>query len=269
MTIAAAIQMTSSYDVKQNLQTAARLIEQAVKKNAKLIVLPENFALMGLHEQDKLAVKENFGAGVIQNFLAEQAKLHRIFLVGGTIPIARDNPAKVRAACLVFDDTGKCIARYDKIHLFDVIVGNQEQYQESNSIEPGQQITLLNSPAGKLGVAVCYDIRFPELFRQLFAKGAEIFVLPAAFTVPTGQAHWEILSRSRAIENFCYFIGACQSGTHANGRKTYGHSLIVDPWGKILASLPEGEGIITTEIDLNYLHELRKKMPIDKHRKLF
>jgi nitrilase len=269
MAFAAAIQMTSTHEIAVNLKTAERLICQAISAGAKLVVLPENFALMGLNPEDKIKAKEKFGTGPIQEFLASQAKTHHVWIVGGTIPIACKNENKIRSACLVFDDNGNFVARYDKIHLFDVIVvPGKEEHQESATIESGEELVVIDSPIGKLGIAVCYDIRFPELFRALLQHGAEVFAVPAAFTVPTGEAHWEILVRSRAIENLCYFIGACQTGTHTNGRSTYGHSLIVDPWGKKIASLVAGEGFIAANIDLEYSKELRKKMPVIEQRKM-
>lgn len=266
MTVVAALQMTSSHDIDANLATTARLLKHAAEKKAALAVLPENFALMRKEPEDVLKIKETLGQGKIQDFLAEQARKYRMWLVGGTIPITTEDPNKIYATSLVFDDQGNSVAHYDKMHLFDVIIG-KEEHHESKLITHGKHPVLVDTPFGKIGLAVCYDIRFPELFRYYFANGAEIFVLPTAFTVPTGQAHWEALTRARAIENFSYLIAACQTGTHTNGRSTYGHSMIIDPWGKILASLPEGEGIITAELDLHYLHEVREKMPVFKHRR--
>jgi len=264
----AAIQMTSTSDVKTNLEQAAELIAYAAKQNAKLAVLPENFVLMGKNETDKLNIKETFGTGPIQTFLAEQAKKHNIWIVGGSIPIAATQPDKVYNTCLVYNDQGQCIARYDKIHLFDVQVSDTETYLESQVIAAGDKIVVIDTPVGRLGLAICYDIRFSELFRTMQEKGAEIFALPTAFTVPTGQAHWEVLTRARAIENFCYLIAACQTGTHDSGRKTYGHSEIVEPWGTVITHLDQGKGVIVADIDLEKLHQIRKKIPVDKHRKI-
>lgn len=262
MSIIAAIQMNSNDMIDENLLAAKRLLQIAAKRGARLAVLPENFALM---QRDLyLTNKEPFGHGKIQDFLAEQAQKLKIWLIGGTIPIATNDPNKVYAASLIYTDQGQCLAHYDKIHLFDVVIG-QESYQESELIQAGSHPILIESPFGKIGMAVCYDLRFPNLFRYYFDRGAEIFVLPTAFTVPTGQAHWEVLTRARAIENFCYFIAACQTGSHPNGRETYGHSLIIDPWGKILVELAEGEGVITADIDLNYLRAMREKIPIQRH----
>jgi nitrilase len=258
----AAVQMCSSHVVSENLLTAENLIQQAAKNGAKLIVLPEMFAVMGLASTDKVAEKEIFGNGKIQSFLADQAKKHRAWIVGGTIPIQGDDQKKIRAASIIFDDNGHFVSRYDKIHLFDVSLSEKETYQESETTEPGNEIVVVDTPFGKLGQAVCFDVRFPELFQQLRQKGAEIITLPSAFTVPTGEAHWEILARSRAIDNFSYVIGACQGGTHSNGRKTYGHSMIIGPWGEIIAQKEDATpGIIYATIDLQKVHTARKAIP--------
>jgi deaminated glutathione amidase len=268
MAIAAALQMNSSDIINDNLATAARLLKQAADQNAQLVVLPENFALMRKDREQPLANKEYFGAGKIQDFLKEQADQHKMWIIGGTIPLASEDSDKIYAASLVFNDKGNCVARYDKMHLFDVNLGGNEEYQESYLIEYGKAPMVIDTPIGRVGLAVCYDVRFPELFRHMQKEGAEIFTLPTAFTVPTGIAHWEVLTRSRAIENLCYFIASCQTGTHSNGRATYGHSEIIDPWGRILSTLAESEGVITAEINLKYLYELREKMPVFKHRRL-
>ncbi len=268
MSKVAAIQMCSSYDIDENLKTAAHWIDEAAQQGAKLIVLPENFAIMGKNELDKLAMKEPFGHGKIQSFLSEQAKKQGVWLVGGTIPMACEEENRVKAASLLFDDTGRCVARYDKMHLFDVTISDHESYKESATISPGNQMVVVDTPMGKLGLVVCYDIRFPELFRCLFNQGAEIFAIPAAFTVKTGAAHWEVLARSRAIENFCYVIGAGQGGVHANGRKTYGHSLIVEPWGKVVAEKPGTDsGVIYAAVDLEHLREVRNSIPVAQHQR--
>ncbi len=269
MTKVAAIQMTSTHSIPENLDQARKLIEPAATAGAKLIVLPEMFATMGMDKEHAHTVYETFGSGPIQDFLAAQARHFKVWLVGGTLPIRSLDDQRARAACLLFNAKGECVARYDKIHLFDVYVtDSKESFQESKRIEPGDQVVVIDTPFGKLGLAVCYDLRFPELFRKMFDQGAEIIALPAAFTVPTGAAHWEILMRSRAIENTCYMIGAAQWGTHSKGRKTFGDSIIIDPWGKILAQLPEGIAVITADIDLNYLKEIRKNLPIAQHQKI-
>ena len=265
----AAIQMCSTKNIDNNLASAANLIEEAAKNNAKLIVLPEMFAIMGEKGIDKVAVKEQYGKGKIQTFLSEISKKHGIWIVGGTIPIACQNPNKVRAASLVFDDKGKAVARYDKIHLFDVTLSNNEIYKESDTTEAGSELVVVQTPVGKLGLSVCYDIRFPEMFRCLANQGAEILAIPSAFTVKTGEAHWRLLSQSRAIENFCYVIGAAQGGKHSSERETYGHSLIVEPWGSVIAEKNDtSPGIIYTTIDLEYLHKIRKSIPILQHQKV-
>jgi nitrilase len=265
-----AIQMTSNQSVEENLIQAEKLIKSAAEEGAQLLVLPEMFPIIGLSSLlNKADIYENFGHGHIQNFLAKQAKKYQLWIVGGTIPIKGKNPEKAASASLVFDDKGEIVARYDKVHLFDVMISETESYQESATIEPGSGLAVVETPLGKLGLSVCYDIRFPELYRHLFNLGAEIFTIPAAFTVKTGQAHWELLARSRAVENFCYVIGACQTGTHSNGRKTYGHSLIVNPWGEVIAKQEEGIGVITAEIDLRELNKIRSNMPVAAHQKIF
>lgn len=265
----AAIQMRSSNNVDDNLKTAERLIKEAALHDAKLVVLPEMFAIMGKTSEDKVAVKENFGAGKIQDFLSEQAKINKIWIVGGTIPIACDDENKVRAASIVYDDRGKVVARYDKIHLFDALISTTENYKESDTTEAGNEIVVVDTPVGKLGLSVCYDIRFPALFTALRNKGAEIIAIPSAFTVKTGQAHWHVLMRARAIENFCYVIGAAEMGTHASGRQTYGHALIVEPWGNVVEEILESrEGIVYADVDLKKLHDIRAAMPVHEHQKL-
>lgn len=257
----AAIQMTSTMDLAHNLTIASRLLKNACDAGAGLVVLPEMFALQQT-PADNLRIAEHLGQGKVQDFLAEQARKNQIWIVGGTIPIRCDNPSKARSACLVFNDKGERVARYDKSHLFDVKVSETESYQESDTIEAGTDWVVLDTPFGRLGLAVCFDIRFSEMFRYLFHQGVEIFAFPYAFTVKTGQAHFEILARARAIETFSYFIAAGETGDHLNGRKTYGHSMIISPWGDLLASLDTEEGIITADIDLNTLHEIRQNIPV-------
>ncbi len=260
MAIISAVQMNSSHDLDENLKTAERLIAEAADQGAEVIVLPENFALMPLQLKDRLKFKESKEGGPIHDFLRKLAQRHKVWLVAGTIPYSSNHEEKVRAACLVFNAQGDIVAHYDKMHMFDVSIYNHENYQESSVIEAGNQIVVVDTPVGKIGLAVCYDIRFPELFRCLFHKGAEIFVLPSAFTKATGGVHWEILSRARAIENFAYFVGCGQTGVHSNGRETYGHSLIVEPWGSVVSSIAEREGTIHADIDLDYLHKIRHNM---------
>lgn len=269
MSVIGCIQMASGPNVGANLLEAERLIATAVERGAGLVVLPENFAIMGKTEQDKLKVKESAGKGPIQEFLSQQAEKHGIWLVGGTVPIAGDNPDKVRAACLLFNDKGELAARYDKIHLFDVeLVESKERYNESETIEPGRDTVVVDTPLGRLGLAVCYDLRFPELFRSMLDEGMELVALPSAFTAVTGKAHWDILVRARAVENLCYVAAPAQGGYHVNGRETYGHSMIVDPWGTVLGRLTSGSGVVTAEMDRKRLERVRKTFPVLRHRSL-
>ncbi|MDD2814998.1 MAG: carbon-nitrogen hydrolase family protein [Thiotrichaceae bacterium] len=264
----AVIQMASGSNLNANLHEAARLLQDAAAMGAELVVLPENFFLMGIHETDKVALREAFGTGKIQQFLAQQALKHKFWLVGGTIPLLADSPDKVRAACLVFNPNGQCMARYDKMHLFDVNTTPSESYFESGTVEAGKQLVTVATPFGKLGLAICYDLRFPELFRQLVEQGVEIFCLPSAFTALTGRAHWEVLVRARAIENLSFMIASNQGGYHVNGRETHGNSMIVDPWGSILTQLRRGTGVICSDIDMEALRALRHSFPVLQHRKL-
>ncbi|BAW79910.1 nitrilase/cyanide hydratase and apolipoprotein N-acyltransferase [Candidatus Nitrosoglobus terrae] len=268
MSIVAAIQMASGPNVGANLLEAERLITQAAAEGANLVVLPENFALMGEKDGSLLSIVEEEGTGPLQSFLAQQAARNKLWLVGGTIPLRAIATSKVRAACLLFDANGKCVARYDKFHLFDVVLpGGEERYCESLTIEPGQNIVVADTPFGQIGLAICYDLRFPELFRALVEQGMEVLVLPSAFTAITGKAHWEPLVRARAIENLCYVVAAGQGGFHISGRTTYGDSMIVDPWGVVLARLPRGSGVITAELDSDRLHNTRRNFPAIEHRR--
>jgi deaminated glutathione amidase len=266
----AAIQMASSPHVRANLLEAEKLIAEAAKAGAKLVALPENFAIMGVDEFDKNKQKEVDGTGPIQDFLSYVAKKYMVWVVGGTIPLVANDEKKVRAACLVYNDFGERVARYDKIHLFDVSVPNtNEEYRESNSIEAGSSPLVIDTPFGKLGIAVCYDLRFPELFREMADLGMELLVIPAAFTAETGAAHWEVLLRARAIENLCYVIAPNQGGFHLNGRKTFGHSMIIDPWGIVLDCYKTGGGFVSASIDKERLEKVRASFPVLKHRRFF
>jgi len=263
----AALQMTSAADVTLNLEVAARLLAEAGAAGARVAVLPENFSFMGVHDADKRAIAEADGDGPVQRFLSQQARALRMWIVGGTTPLAIEAGARVAAACLVYDDDGRRAARYDKMHLFDVdIPGKAESYRESRNTAPGARPVLVPTPAGLLGLSVCYDMRFPELYRQLSAAGAQWFTMPAAFTVPTGRAHWETLLRARAIENLGYVVAPAQWGRHASGRETYGDSLIVDYWGTVLARLGSGVGVITAELNLAAQAEARRNFPALTHR---
>ena len=270
MSRCAAIQMASSPNISSNLIEAERLINDAVNAGAKLVALPENFALMGQHESDKINHKEQDGSGPIQDFLVNTAKRYAVWIVAGTIPIADPNNAdKVMAACLVYNELGERVAKYDKIHLFDVHVpGSDEVYRESDTISQGKKPLVIDSPFGKLGIAVCYDLRFPELFRTMQQQGMEILILPSAFTHKTGAAHWELLLRARAVENLCYVIAPNQGGFHVNGRQTYGHSMIVDPWGAVMDCHKSNAGFVTADIDLVRLHKTRESFPVLQHRQI-
>ena len=275
----AAVQMVSGGDLEKNLLAAENLIQQASSRGADLVLLPEVFAV--LEGGPMRPYGEEQGAGPIQSFLSAQAKRHGIYLVGGTIPlISRPKLQKgdadyliegrrVRPASLVYAPNGEMVARYDKIHLFDVSVADaQASYSESRSYEAGDEIVCSDTAIGKLGLSVCYDLRFPELYRELFAQGAQIVTVPSAFTKITGSAHWEVLLRARAIENQCYVIAAGQGGRHNEKRETWGHSMVIDPWGAVLDQKEEGEGIAVAEIDLEYLDSIRARMPIAQQRKL-
>ena len=264
-----ALQMTSGPDVAANLAVAGELLRQAADTGATLALLPENFAFMGLKDADKLAVGEAPGNGPIQDALAQLASRLSLWIVAGTMPLKRPGSAKVAAASLVFDAEGRQRARYDKIHLFDVDLPERgEVYRESTHIEPGREPVVIDSPLGRLGLSVCYDMRFPELYRELAARGAQVLLMPAAFTVPTGEAHWEVLLRARAVENQCYVVAAAQWGRHASGRETWGDSMVVDFWGRVLARSPAGVGVVTAGIDLGALDGVRKSFPALRHRVL-
>lgn len=261
----AAIQMASGPNVAGNLSEARRLIARAAEQGAKLVVLPEFFAIMGMTEQDKVVVREQEGAGPIQSFLSDAARQYKVWLIGGSIPLAASVPDKVLNSCLVFDDQGRQVARYDKIHLFNLSLGN-ESYDEAKTIEPGNKIVVVDSPFGRIGLAVCYDLRFPELFRAM--KDVDMIVLPAAFTETTGKMHWEVLVRARAIENLAYVVASAQGGYHVNGRETHGNSMIVDPWGRVLDRLPRGSGVVIADINRTYQASLRASLPALVHRTL-
>lgn len=261
----ALIQMISSAHIAENLKNAAQLMIQAKEAQASLVVLPENFALMGMQETDKVKCAESYQKGPIQDKISQLARDLGLWVVAGTIPI-KSSGSKVKASSIVYDDRGLTVARYDKIHLFDVRVSEQEAHEESRTIEGGTDLVVVDAPVGKIGLTVCYDLRFPELYQQLCAKGAQLFTVPSAFTAITGLAHWEVLLRARAIENLSYVLAANQGGHHENGRQTYGHSMIIEPWGKIIAQKEQGSGCIIAEVDLHRLQQLRKQFPsVDHH----
>ena len=269
MSKVAAIQMASGPNVQANLDEAKKLINIAVQQEAELIVLPENFAIMGMKEADMVAVAEQFGQGLIQDFLSAQAKKHDVWLVGGTTPIQSNEANKVYSTCLLFNNQGEVVSRYDKIHLFDVTLEeNDESYTESETTTPGEKVVVTETPFGRLGLAICYDLRFPEMFRAMADEKVDICVLPSSFTSLTGKAHWETLIRARAIENLSYMVAAAQGGYHVNGRETYGDSMIVDPWGVVLNRLPHGTGVVLSDIDLGKLKKTRQLFPALDHRRL-
>ena len=274
MTKIAAVQMASGTNISANLIEVSRQISNAVTAGAKLVVLPESFAIMGLQDSDQVKVAEDEGIGPIQNFLSEQAKKNKIWIIAGTVPINLESnnteyEKKIYAACLVYDEKGEKVSRYDKIHLFDVhLEKSNETYNESETIQAGNKAVVVETPFGKIGLSICFDLRFPELFRQLVLLGAEIIVVPAAFTASTGKAHWEVLLRARAIENLCYVVASAQGGYHVNGRETYGDSMIVDPWGVVLDRLPQGSGYVIADIDIEDINSIRKNFPVLKNRKI-
>lgn len=265
----ASIQMVSTPELQENLNTAARLIKVAAEEGAQLAVLPEYFCLMGLKDTDKVRARESYGNGPIQEQLSAIAKDNGIYLVAGTIPLEAGDPQKVLNTTLVFNPHGETIARYDKIHLFGFQT-ETERYQESETIEAGNEPGILKIAVGAqewiFGLSICYDLRFPELYRAL--GQVDCHIIPAAFTYTTGKDHWEILLRARAIENQCYVLASAQGGTHLNQRRTWGHSMLIDPWGDIFANLPEGEGFITGVLCKDKLNEVRSKLPALTHRKL-
>jgi deaminated glutathione amidase len=265
----AALQLAAGADVGENLRIASELLEAAAGAGAAVALLPENFAFMGRGEGDKLQVAEAPGSGPIQDFLAGSAARLKLWIIGGTIALKSATRERTTNTCLVHDATGQLRARYDKIHLFDVDVpGKRERYHESAYVQPGRDTVLVDTPAGRVGLSVCYDVRFPELYRRLSAAGAEILVVPSAFTAPTGRAHWETLLRARAIENLSFVVASAQAGIHESGRETYGDSLIVDFWGRILSRLPHGRGIVTAELDRAALAAARTSFPALTHRVL-
>ena len=262
----AVVQMRSGADVAANLATAERLLDQAAAAGATLAVLPENFAAMNPGPA-RHAHAERPGDGPRQRALGAAARRNGLWLVAGTLPLHAD-AGRVRAACLVFDASGAAVARYDKIHLFDVDVPGGESHRESAATEPGAGLTVVDTPVGRLGLSVCYDLRVPELYRGLVAQGATLFAVPAAFTATTGAAHWEVLLRARAIEDQCFVLAAAQHGEHPGGRRTHGDSMIVDPWGAVLARQPAGEGVVCADIDPAGLVGLRRSFPVLVHRRL-
>lgn len=261
----AAIQMASGPQVSANLSEAGRLIRMAAEQGAGLIGLPEYFAIMGMHDTDKVKVAEDFGKGPIQEFLSRTAKRFGVWIVGGSVPIKSSDAHKIRNSCLVYDADGHCVARYDKIHLFGFQRGD-EHYEESRTILPGSEVVAFDSPFGRIGLSICYDLRFPELYRAM--GQVELIFIPSAFTETTGKAHWETLVRARAIENIAYVVAPAQGGYHMNGRETHGSTMIVDPWGVVLDQLPRGSGVVIAGVNPVHQAELRTSLPALSHRTL-
>ena len=265
----AAIQMTSTRDVRANLADADRLLADAAARGAELAVLPENFYFMGATEAEKIAAVEPDGDGAAQRFLSEQAERLRLWIVGGTIHIRDAGADRAAARSLLIGPDGREAARYDKIHLFDVDIPGREaeRYLESASARAGTRVVTAATPAARVGMTVCYDIRFPALFHRLSVLGVDLIVVPAAFTVPTGEVHWKPLLQARAIESLVYVVAAAQCGEHAGGRRTYGHSLIIAPWGEILGELDASPGVLVADLDMIRLRQLREKFPVITHRR--
>jgi len=261
----AAVQTVSGNDVAENLRAIAPLVGEAASRGAQLVLLPEYFGILGARATDKVAVREVEGEGPQQAFLERMAREHAVWIIGGTVPLATGDPGRVRSASLVFGPDGRRVARYDKIHLFAFSHG-EERYDEGRTIEPGASPVAFDAPCGTIALSVCYDLRFPELYRS-FDRLA-LIVVPSAFTAVTGAAHWHVLLKARAIENQCYVLAAAQGGMHANGRRTYGHSVLIDPWGEVLAELDQGPGVIVGDIDPARIAQVRSDLPALSHRRL-
>ena len=259
----AAVQMVSGPEVAENLAVAGELIAQAAAEGARLVALPEYFCILGMRDRDKVEVREADGQGPIQDFLAAAAAKNKVWLVGGSAPLACADPDKVRNRCLVYDDAGRRVARYDKIHLFGFDLGS-ERFQESRSIEPGAEVVTLDTPFARLGLSICYDLRFPELYRRMGA--VDLILVPSSFTATTGKAHWEMLLCARAVENQAYILAPAQGGHHKNGRDTWGHSMVIDPWGKVLAVRDSGPGVVVAEVDHAEIARVRQILPALTHR---
>ncbi len=262
----AAVQMVSGPEVRPNLEAAGRLVAAAAAAGAKLVALPENFYIIGHHEGDKVKAREADGTGLIQDFLRDTAKKHAVWLLGGTVPLVSASENRIRSASLLYDDSGRRVARYDKMDVFRFEGGGTESYDEARTVEPGDAPVAVDSPFGRIALSVCYDVRFPELYRALGAF--DLMLVPSAFTVPTGTAHWETLMRARAIENQAYVVAPAQGGTHPSGRRTYGHSMIVDPWGEVLGVRVEGEGVVLAELDFGRIQQVRGQLPALDNRRL-
>lgn len=262
----AALQMVSTPDVARNLDAAARLIDQAARSGAELVALPEYFCLLGRRDTDKLAVAEDDGAGPIQQMLADCARRAKVWVVGGTLPLRTSDPQRVRNTCCVYAPDGQRVARYDKIHLFAYDNG-REQYDEGRVLEAGDAPVAFEALGLRIGLSVCYDVRFPELYRALCKPPCDLLCVPSSFTYTTGLAHWELLLRARAVENQCYVIAPAQGGSHENGRRTFGHSMVVDPWGEVLAQRDEGTGVVVADLDPSRIQAVRQQLPALSHRR--
>jgi predicted amidohydrolase len=265
MTTVAAIQMVSTPDVAENIHSAQRLVREAAATGAELVSLPEYWPIMGMTDSDKVGHAEQPGFGPIQEFMAHAAREHSIWLIGGTLPLVSNDAGKVMNTTLVYNPDGETVGRYDKIHLFGFNKGD-ESYDEARTIVPGGAVGAFEAPFGRVGLSVCYDLRFPELYRAM--GECALIVVPAAFTYTTGSAHWEVLLRARAIENQCYVLAAAQGGQHKNGRRTFGHSMLIDPWGEVKSVLAEGEGVVSGELDPDFLYGVRESLPALKHRRM-
>ncbi len=265
MTTVAAVQMISTPDITHNIATASRLVNEAAARGAVLVTLPEYWPIMGMSDADKVRHAEQPGQGPIQDFMARAAREHRIWLIGGTLPLVSPDAGKVMNTTLVYSPDGQPVGRYDKIHLFGFTKGS-ESYDEARTIVPGGEVVAFEAPFGRVGLSVCYDLRFPELYRAM--GECTLIVVTAAFTHTTGLAHWEVLLRARAIENQCYVLASAQGGLHPNGRRTFGHSMLIDPWGEVKTVLKEGEGVVSGALDPAFLAGVRESLPALKHRRL-
>ncbi|MEM9102106.1 MAG: carbon-nitrogen hydrolase family protein [Pseudomonadota bacterium] len=261
------IQMTSSESISDNLKQAEALIVEAVSAGARLVALPETFALMPKHHSMRLEATETLGDGQMQNWMSRVSQENQCWIVGGTIASKSADGQRPFATCLIYDDQGLVRGQYQKIHLFDASLKQGESFRESSFTSPGNSPLVIDSPFGRLGVIVCYDVRFPELVRIMAQSGMDYLFIPSAFSVPTGIAHWELLLRARAVENQCYVIAPAQCGKHENGRTSYGHSMIIDPWGRVLASLENEQGVLTVDVDKSRIQEVSNQLPIDQHRR--
>ena len=263
----AAVQLSSTDDVDHNLATIDRLVGQCAADGASLVSLPENCVLMPRKPADLVRCAEQLGTHINES-LADIARRHQVFLLAGSVPQPSADAHRILATSGAYDQTGAVVGEYCKVHLFDVQVGPDEAYRESDYTSHGSQLTVVESPLGGIGLSICYDMRFPEMYRVLGQKDVALLNIPSAFTVPTGHAHWEVLLRARAVENLCFVIAAAQVGVHPSGRETYGHSIIIDPWGVVLGCLPEGEGFVLADVDVATMHNARKRFPALTHRRI-